>query len=103
VARRLLREAIAQRRHQRVPAAQRLDARFFLVGEVERETLAQPVRGHFGEECLKSQLCAAEVHGEGAVEAVEVPLVLYEDRTREIVELVGGRQAFGRLDDPRRQ
>ena len=90
----LLLEAPAQRLHQRVPAAERLDPRLFLIGEGEREVLFQPVRRQFGgEQGLERGLGAAEVRGEHAVEAVVVALVLDQDGAGEVVETFGRGEA----------
>ena len=92
----LLREALAQRLHQRVPAAERLDARLFLLGQGEREAFFQPVGRHLGgEQRLERGLGAPEVRGEDAVEAVEVALVLDQHGAGEEVELFGRGKVFG--------
>ena len=71
----LLGETLAQRLHQLFPAAQRLDVRFFLVGQIALGEFAQPFLGEFGL-WVGRGLDPLEALPEHAVEAVEMALVL---------------------------
>ena len=88
----LLLEALFQRLHQFVPA-HLLDGGLFLGGELQLQRLAQPLQRHvLGE--VGQQLHPLEVGGEGAVELVEVRLVLDQGGARQEVELVHARTAL---------
>src|SRR5690606_33432260 len=86
----LLLEALLERLHELLPAAERLDLLFLLLGQVELDLLQQPLerdgRLHAGH-----ALDALPELGEGAVELVEVRLVLHQRRAGEVIELVDRR------------
>ena len=82
-------EPLAQGFHECVPAAERLDAGLFLVGQLQCEVFLQPVRRHSGfEHRLERDFRAAKVRGKDAVVAVVVALVLDEDCACHEIELV---------------
>ncbi len=83
----LLGEPLAQRLHQLVPAAQRLDLRLLLRRQIALAERPQPFVGQFGLR-VGRRLDAVEAFAEHAVEAVEVALVLDEGRARQEVEFV---------------
>ena len=96
----LLLEPLLERLHQLVPAAERLDLRLFLLGEVAIDQLAQPLGRDLLAESRERLLDALEVRRECAIEAIEVFLVLHHRRAGEVVEVVDavtGDARFERL------
>jgi hypothetical protein len=88
----LLLQALLERLHQLVPA-HLLDLGLLLRAELELQHLAQPVERDVAGE-VGEHLHALEVGGKGAVELVEVGLVLDQRGARQVVELVHRRAAF---------
>ena len=83
----LLGEPLAQRFHQFVPAAERLDEFFLLLGQVPLGEFAQPFLGQFGLRIGRG-LDALEAMPEHTVEAVEMPLVFHQRGARQKIEFV---------------
>ena len=84
----LLGQPLAQRLHQLVEAAQRLDLRLLLLGKGALGQLAQPVLGDLRLQRRVHPLKALEHMGEHPVEAVQVALVLDQGGARQVVEAV---------------
>src|SRR5690606_13339838 len=84
----LLLVALLELLDQLVEPTQGLDLGLFLVGEQALELLAQPVLRDQRLEQLVEVLQAIEIGGEGAVELVEMTLVLDHHGAGQIVELV---------------
>ena len=72
----LLFQTLAQRLHQLLPTAQRLDLRFFLVGQQALELAPQPFLWNVGDSITEQFLDTLEMSRENPVEAVELGLVL---------------------------
>src|SRR6185437_13925987 len=83
----LLGQALAQRLHQFLPAAECRDLRLLLVGEGLFRELPQPLLGDL-DTGLADRLDTLEVVAEDAVELVEIALVLHQRRAREVIELI---------------
>ncbi len=97
----LFSQALAQRLHQLVKAAEGLDAGLFFGGQVLFGQLLQPVLGQGdGLQHLigADRLQPLEGLGKGTVKAVEVALVLYHGGAREVIEPLGvvGDQTGGK-------
>ncbi len=85
-------EALLQRLHQLVPAAQRLDLRLLFVGQEFFGQRLQPFVGDLRVDGLDGVLEPLEHVPEHPVELVEVALVLHQRRAREVVEILDVRR-----------
>src|SRR5712692_11207086 len=83
----LLLEPLAQRLHQLLPAAEGLDLLLLLLRQRELGLLQQPFQWYLGLRALTGLDAVPEL-AEGAVELVEVRLVLHQRRARQVVELL---------------
>ena len=83
----LLLQALAQRLHQLLPAAQRLDLFLLLLGQGEFDLLQQPFKGNLRLDAGNGFHALPEF-GESAVELVEIGFVLHQRDAGEVVELV---------------
>ena len=84
----LLREALTQRFHELLPA-HGLDLFFLVVGEIFLGELFQPVGGNVRLlHRVEQRFEALERRAEHLIEAVEIALVLHQQRARQIVEFV---------------
>src|SRR5688572_328531 len=90
----LLLQALAQRLHQLLPAAERLDLLLFLLREGELDLLQQPFQRDL-RLYARDGLDPLPELGEGAVELVEIGLVLHQRGARQVIEVV-----HRRADDP---
>ena len=84
----LLLEPLLQRFQHFVQAAERLDQRFLLLGQLIFQLPAQPVVGNLGQELVPGHLDALKELAEHPVEAVEVFLVLHQGGAGEVVETI---------------
>ena len=89
----LLVEALPQRLHERVPAAQCLYLCTLLRAQAPLGEFLEPIRGQLAREQLKRVQGSLEMRGEGAVEAVVVRFVLDQAGTGQEIELLGIRLA----------
>ena len=85
----LILEALAQRFHQLVKAAQRLDLGFFFIRQVFFGHFGQPLGGDIDgvQNLIKADLTQpVEAGGKGAVELVDITLILHHRHAGEVVE-----------------
>ena len=98
----LIREALAQRVEQLLPAAERVHLALLLLAQQPLAERAQPLLRQFLRQHREQLLGALEVRGEHPVEAVEVAFVLHQREARVVVELLGRQPGDARLQ-PREQ
>ncbi len=84
----LLGEPLLQLLHALVPAAERLDALFLLLAQVELADRFEPFLGDLGLDGRTHQVETLEDVSKHPVEPVEVALVLHQHRPGEIVEVL---------------
>ncbi|MNZ95141.1 hypothetical protein D3C78_1142750 [compost metagenome] len=82
----LLGQALLEGFEQLLQAAETVELGLVLLAEKALELLAQPVLGDQRLERRIETLQAVEVAGEGAVELVEMPLVLHQYGARQVIE-----------------
>jgi len=84
----LLLEPLLECLQQLFPAAERLDLRFLLLGEVCARSVSAASRRATRHRARERLLDALEVRGKCTIEAIEVLLILHERRACEPVEVV---------------
>lgn len=82
----LLFQALLEGLDELFQPAQRLDPGFLFIGELFLEFAAQPLVGNQRFDGGVHVLDALEPGGKGAIEAVEVALILHHDRARDLIE-----------------
>ncbi len=89
----LLFEALLQRLHQFIPAAQGLDLRLFGVRQIPFSHFLEPVGRQLARKQREQVFGALEMRRESPVEPVVVALVLDQTSARQIVKALGARLA----------
>src|SRR5690606_34967927 len=84
----LLGQAFAELAHQCFQPTELLDLRLLLVGEQSLKLASEPVLGNLGESFVRQVRNTVPEPPEGAVEAVEIALVLDQDGACQRVELL---------------
>jgi hypothetical protein len=96
----LLRQQFREALHQRLEATKRLDLRHLFRRQKFFRQLAQPFFRQMARQYTFVSLQPLEALCEHPIEPIEVPLVLYQRRTAQIVEVVDAPLRHARLHRP---